>query len=104
MNVDLNILTAQNTGGSGTDTLTTENLTGSVSTTLRGDAGANVVTGGAGNDVIEGRAGADTLLGGDGNDSLDGGDDDVCCAAAQATTRWLGHGDGTADYSDATAA
>jgi len=61
--VSLAILTAQATGGAGTDLLSGfENLTGSAfADTLTGDAGDNVIEGGAGNDRLEGGAGRDTL-------------------------------------------
>jgi Ca2+-binding RTX toxin-like protein len=60
--VDLELTSAQNTGGGGTDTLTSiENLIGSgFNDTLSGDAGDNVITGGAGNDTLDGRGGSDT--------------------------------------------
>ncbi|MFO1009992.1 MAG: Ig-like domain-containing protein [Planctomycetota bacterium] len=69
--VDLTVTTAQNTGGSGTDTVTeVENLTGSAyGDVLTGDAGANTLTGGAGNDVLSGGAGDDVLSGGTGTDT-----------------------------------
>jgi len=61
--VNLATLTAQNTVGAGTDTISGfENLTGSAfNDTLTGDANANVIDGGAGNDVMNGAAGTDTL-------------------------------------------
>ena len=51
--VSLAITTAQNTVGSGTDTLTNiENLTGSnLNDTLTGNTAANILNGGAGNDT-----------------------------------------------------
>ena len=63
---------AQNTIGSGTDTLVNiENLTGSgFDDSLTGDAGANVLAGLAGNDRLIGGAGNDTLIGGPGADSF----------------------------------
>ncbi len=69
--VNLSLTAAQNTGGSGTDTLSGfENVTGSGSgDTLSGDAGNNVLDGGAGNDVLDGGAGNDTLTGGAGTDT-----------------------------------
>ena len=53
MTVSLAITTAQNTVGSGTDTLTNiENLTGSnFNDTLTGNAAANILSGLAGNDT-----------------------------------------------------
>ncbi len=82
--VNLGLATAQNTGGSGTDTLLNfENLTGSnFNDKLTGNAGANRLNGLGGNDTLNGAAGIDTLsgaagndrlIGGAGNDSLDGG-------------------------------
>ncbi len=82
--VDLNVLTAQVTGGSGSDTLASiENLTGSAfADTLTGDGlanllqggdGADTLSGGGGADQLDGGTGADSLLGGAGDDSLDGG-------------------------------
>jgi Ca2+-binding RTX toxin-like protein len=74
--VDLNILTAQNTG-MGSDTLAgIERLVGgSKNDTLTGDAGNNTLEGGLGNDVLSGGAGFDTLIGGRGADQMDGGGD-----------------------------
>jgi Ca2+-binding RTX toxin-like protein len=68
-------VTAQNTLGAGTDTLSGfENLIGSAfNDTLRGNGLANRIDGGAGNDIINGGAGNDTLQGGAGNDVLIGG-------------------------------
>ncbi len=82
--VNLASATAQNTGGSGTDTLLNfENLDGSnFNDKLSGNAGANTLNGlggndglngAAGNDILSGGAGNDRLIGGAGNDSLDGG-------------------------------
>ena len=72
--VDLNILTAQNTG-MGTDTLAgIERLVGgSKNDTLTGDAGNNTLEGGLGNDVLSGGDGVDILIGGRGADQMDGG-------------------------------
>ena|GEM_PF-2009796 len=62
--VSLALTGAQDTGGSGIDTLTgIENLTGSAfSDTLTGNGLANVITGGAGNDIMAGGAGNDTYI------------------------------------------
>jgi Ca2+-binding RTX toxin-like protein len=62
--VDLSVAKAQNTGGSGSDTLTAiENLIGSAyNDTLTGNAGANRLNGGAGSDTLTGGAGADTFV------------------------------------------
>jgi len=71
--VNLVTISAQNTGGGGTDTLISiENVTGSAfDDTLTGNAFANVLTGAAGNDRLAGGAGSDTLDGGDGIDTAD---------------------------------
>jgi Ca2+-binding RTX toxin-like protein len=68
--ISLALVTAQITGGAGTDTVINfENLTGSsFGDTLTGNSGANVLTGGAGADTLNGDAGADTLIGGSGAD------------------------------------
>ena len=60
---------AQDTGGAGSDTLTSiENLTGSAfDDTLTGDGNANILSGLAGDDTLNGGAGNDTLDGGDGH-------------------------------------
>ncbi len=71
MTVSLAITTAQNTVGSGTDTLTNiENLTGSnLNDTLTGNAAANILNGGAGNDTLNGGAGNNSLIGAAGTDT-----------------------------------
>jgi hypothetical protein len=73
--VSLAVTGAQNTGGAGTDTLSSFiNLTGSAqSDVLTGSSAANVLTGLGGNDTLNGGAGADTMIGGTGNDTLNGG-------------------------------
>jgi Ca2+-binding RTX toxin-like protein len=73
--VDLNLATAQNTGGGGTDTLVNvQNVTGSdLNDSLVGSAGDNVLIGGAGEDGFRGNAGDDTIIGGLGNDTINGG-------------------------------
>lgn len=70
VSVNLALLTAQNTFGGGTDTLSLiENLIGSrFDDNLAGTVDANVIEGGDGNDVIVGGFGVDTLLGGIGDD------------------------------------
>jgi Ca2+-binding RTX toxin-like protein len=75
VNVSLAITTAQNTGRSGSDTLTRiENLTGSnLNDSLTGSTGNNTLSGLGGNDTINGGDGNDTLTGGAGADSLIGG-------------------------------
>ena len=69
--VSLAITTAQNTVGSGTDTLTNiENLTGSnLNDTLTGNTAANILNGGTGNDTLNGGAGNDSLIGAAGSDT-----------------------------------
>src|SRR5205085_2040915 len=70
--VSLAITAAQNTIGSGIDTLTgIENLTGSLfDDVLTGSSSNNVLNGLDGNDVLNGGNGADTLVGGSGADSF----------------------------------
>ncbi|WP_316675778.1 hypothetical protein [uncultured Tolumonas sp.] len=62
ISANLTLITAQATGGSGSDTFSgIENLTGSnFADKLTGDAGAN---------ILNGAAGADALIGGDGSDT-----------------------------------
>ena len=80
--VSLNLTTAQNTVGSGTDTLSNferlsgsgfgDTLTGSgIGNLMDGDAGNDTILGLAGNDVLRGSLGADVLYGGAGNDIFD---------------------------------
>ncbi|PZW59675.1 putative secreted protein (type I secretion substrate) [Pseudomonas sp. URMO17WK12:I6] len=73
--VDLSLLTAQNTVGAGTDTLTgIENLTGSnFNDSLTGNNNGNIINGGLGNDVLNGGGGDDFLIGGLGDNTLTGG-------------------------------
>ncbi|HZF44523.1 MAG TPA: M10 family metallopeptidase C-terminal domain-containing protein [Sphingomonadaceae bacterium] len=72
--VNLNTITAQNTGLSGgTDTITNmENVIGAAlfANTLTGNASANRLVGGSALDVIVGNNGADTIIGGAGDDIL----------------------------------
>ncbi len=79
--VDLNILTAQNTGGGGIDTISNiETVSGSrFADVLTGNAGANTFYSNGGADVLNGMGGDDylvgdfslgTLNGGDGNDRI----------------------------------
>ena len=70
ISVSLAVSTAQASGGSGSDTLTSiENLTGSNhADRLTGSSVANVLGGGTGNDTLDGGVGADTMVGGDGSD------------------------------------
>ena len=73
--VNLTSTTAQNTVGSGSDTLISiENLTGSSKNDkLTGWIDNNRLDGGAGNDTLSGSSGNDTLIGGAGKDALTGG-------------------------------
>lgn len=61
--VNLATATAQNTGGAGTDRISSfENLTGSAfNDTLTGTGSNNIIEGGLGNDTIAGGSGTDTL-------------------------------------------
>ncbi|WP_280956440.1 beta strand repeat-containing protein [Ciceribacter lividus] len=70
--------------------------TGTIGTTLTGNAGNNVITGGNGGDTISSGAGDDALYGGNGNDTLIGG--------AGADVLDGGDGTDTASYSNATEA
>ncbi len=82
--VSLAVITAQITGGGGTDLISGfENLQGSAfrdvltgtlgRNLLVGNAGHDLLSGGADIDTLEGGAGDDTLVGGAGADSLSGG-------------------------------
>ncbi|ETI59380.1 protease [Sphingobium sp. C100] len=73
--VNLSVGAAQNTVGSGTDTLVNlENIFGSAyADTLTGNSGSNRIVSGAGNDDLFGGAGDDVLEAGGGNDYLNGG-------------------------------
>ena len=76
VNVSLSVVTAQDTLGSGYDTLISiENLVGSNAgdDLLAGNNAANVLQGMVGNDALYGLGGNDTLYGGNGNDYLIGG-------------------------------
>lgn len=113
--IDLNLMAAQNTGGSGTDTLVSiENLIGTnFNDALKGNSANNVLSGLAGNDTLHGGAGDDTLDGGIGNDTLLGFTGDDTLNGGDGNDRLLGGsgddvldgGDGsdTADYHTATA-
>lgn len=76
--VDLMISGAQNTGGSGFDTLVSiENLVGTnFNDVLLGDNNANVIAGLDGNNTINARGGNDTISSGVGNDTILAGDGD----------------------------
>lgn len=80
--LNLGLTTAQNTGGSGVDTIRNfERVSGSnfndkligdaAANTLYGNAGDDRLNGGDGNDVLIGGAGTDTLIGGAGADRFD---------------------------------
>ena len=71
VSVTLALVSAQNTLGSGTDTLASiESLFGSnFADGLTGNVHANVLSGGTGNDTLDGGGGADTLVGGAGDDN-----------------------------------
>jgi Ca2+-binding RTX toxin-like protein len=73
--VNLNIATAQNTGGGGIDTLVSiENLIGTkANDRFTGNGSDNELRGGAGNDTLVGGDGADIIDGGAGNDIMNGG-------------------------------
>lgn len=73
--VRLDIATAQDTRGAGTDTLVSiENLTGSdYADRFMGSGLRNVLDGQGGDDRLFGGDGADVLIGGDGTDRLSGG-------------------------------
>jgi Ca2+-binding RTX toxin-like protein len=113
--IDLNIATAQATGGSGSDTLISiENLTGSAfNDVLTGDANSNRLDGGLGNDTLYGGLGIDYLSGGSGDDLVyGGGGSDVLEGGKANDILQGGQGDDsldgglgidTADYSDASA-
>lgn len=104
--VDLNLTGAQNTGGGGTDKLTSiENVYGSAfNDTLTGNAGDNMLVGDAGNDTITGGKGNDTLWGDAGTDVLDGGDgDDYMVGGAGDDIIKGGAGDDWSSYENATA-
>jgi len=77
VSVNLNTVTAQNTGTfGGSDTITNiENVVGAAAfaNTLQGNTLANRLTGGAAADTIIGNAGSDVLVGGAGADLLLGG-------------------------------
>jgi Ca2+-binding RTX toxin-like protein len=73
--VDLRTTTAQNTGGGGTDTITTtENAAGSnLGDSLTGTNTANTLVGRGGDDTLSGQDGNDYLEGDAGTDTGDGG-------------------------------
>lgn len=100
VNVSLALTTAQNTGGGGTDTISTfENLNGSgYNDTLRGSSGVNTIRGGNGNDTLYGDAGNDILYGDAGNDTLfgDAGNDTLYGGAGADTFKFtVGGGNDT---------
>ncbi len=82
--VNLNLTTAQNTGGGGIETISgieqvvgsgfNDILTGTAEANkLLGGGGNDTLRGGAGDDIVQGDAGNDTVVGGAGNDSIYGG-------------------------------
>lgn len=73
--VDLQVTSAQDTGGGGIDTLVRiENLVGSSQDdVLTGNFNRNRLEGGDGDDTLSGMGQNDTLIGGAGNDTLNGG-------------------------------
>lgn len=99
--VNLSTAAGQNTGGAGTDTISSmENLIGSAhNDTLTGTSSANTIQGGAGADTISAGGGADFLYGGAGADTLTGstGGDAFIFEAATA----LGASDTITDFSTA---
>ncbi len=77
--VNLLIAKAQNTGGAGSDTLTSiENATGS--------SYADQLTAGKSGSILQGLAGDDLLIAGAGNDTLDGGKGNDTASYALATS------------------
>jgi Ca2+-binding RTX toxin-like protein len=86
--VSLALTGAQDTGGAGTDTLSSiENLTGGAfDDLLTGNGAANVLDGGTGHDSLDGGSGNDLLDGGAGDDLLNGntGTDTASYASAEA--------------------
>jgi Ca2+-binding RTX toxin-like protein len=79
--VDLNVLTAQNTGGAGIDTVSNiewingskfaDVLTGNaLANRLNGIGGADILNGMGGDDLVDGTGTGDTANGGDGNDRV----------------------------------
>lgn len=104
--VDLAIVGAQDTGGSGSDTLrNVENLAGSAfSDGLVGNMAANRIDGNDGQDWLDGGGGNDIETGGEGHDSLWGGDgDDLLDGGAGDDTIFGGAGIDTVSYTAATA-
>ncbi len=111
VSVNLNINTAQNTGGAGVDTLMLgfRGLIGSnQGDTLFGGFLDNVIDGGGGSDSIEGGVGDDTLQGGAGQDTLRGGSENDWLIGGLGNDTLDGganaFGGDTADLSDATGA
>jgi len=109
VSVDLNLTTAQNTGGSGLDTiLNVEQVIGSrfndvitgnaADNWLQGNQGSDTISGGAGNDMLFAGAGdfgtVNTLDGGLGDDKLSGGSGADTLTGGSGNDRLMG-GQGT---------
>ncbi len=92
--VNLSLLTAQNTGGGGTETiLNVENVSGTTfNDTLTGNSvanflwggggGADILSGLGGDDILQGDSNGSKLFGGNGNDGLYGGSDTLADGGA----------------------
>lgn len=109
--LDLALTTAQNTGGTGIDTLRNFEgaYGGAFNDILKAGAAGSLLYGFEGNDLIVGRAGADTLRGGAGDDTVQGGaGNDLLMAEEMGSISndviTGGSGVDTADYSEAAGA
>lgn len=102
--VDLAKTAAQNTGGAGSDTLTSIErvIGGRAGDTLSGRSGSDTLSGGDGNDKLYGRGGSDVLIGGDGDDVLDagGGTGERMIGGAGNDRYFLGTGAGSGTVED----
>lgn len=110
LTVDLGVISAQNTGSAGIDTIVNvENVSGSlyddaltgnaVANLLFGWTGNDTLSGMGGNDTLDGFAGADVLFGGAGSDVLYGG---VTGLATESDALTGGAGADTFVFQDAT--